>query len=502
MRIRGKEIWWAIVAGCLTSLSWPPVGLWLALFLGPAAHLVLVSQSANASDRQHRFMLHLVFLLSAWILPFHWVALHPIPITALTSVLALLAYAMLFAATLAVLPRWLQRIGVGGSLLPMILAWSLFDWLLGQTPFAMPWLRLGMAAAPSDWSLFWVRVVGPIGLTFLALSSVGVIESIRRKTRFKWVFLAVFLAMSLGPSAQSIWISSSRSTDLTINDENTPDELKLVLVQPGWSPEEWANIADPTRLERLESLLIDTPRDSDALLLPETSLPPLTSEEAQAAVKHLSNRAGLPVIAGAILIDSNAQAWNAVISSESTYLKRHLVPFAEYVPFSSTIPFFSVFSVPAGGVAAYVPGDAMELFQVGNATAGVLICFESLFLRDGRTYARNGADLLIVQTQDGWGRSGAPRSQHVSFTQLLAAASGLPVAQVSVDGTSALIDAQGHIVLEHSEGGPVLETGRLTLSNVATPYRAMGDWIFCLSFVALAGWSIVSNSSLFKSYNA
>lgn len=495
MRIWGKEIRWAIATGVLTGLSWAPVGFWLAAFLGPAAFLLFMARASSALDQHHRFILFLLFMLSTWALPLHWVALHPIPVTAFTSVFALLAYAMIFAAALSTLPGWLERRGMSGTLLPMILVWSAFDWGLGQTPFAMPWLRLGMATAPSDWSLFWVAIVGPIGLTLLMLSSAGVFEAIRQTSQFRWAVLAAFLLMILLPSFVSTLRSGNTSNASNDLFERSVAELELVLVQPGWSPETWADIDNPERLDQLGDLLSGYSGSPDAVIFPETSLPPLTQLDATTALNRLSEIAGAPVVSGGILKqgdEGDGSAWNAAFSTTSTYRKRRLVPFAEYVPFSSAIPFFSAFSVPSGGVEAYVPGGSMELIQVGSASAGVLICFESLFLRDGRSYALSSADLLIVLTQDGWWQSGAARAQHVSFTRLLAAASGLPVVQVSVDGQSALINAHGNIVLDLPGGGPFVITGHLPLSAATTPYRALGDWTFCLSFLLLAGWGFAS----------
>ena len=176
--------------------------------------------------------------------------------------------------------------------------------------------------------------------------------------------------------------------------------------------------------------------------------------------------------------------FNVVVSSDTSnavYRKRRMVPFAERVPFSIWIPFFERFSVDSGGVSTYQQGAEMPLMHIAGRSAGILICFESLFFRDALTYRKAGAELLLIHTQDGWWSSDSPRKQHFAFSRLLAAASGLPVVQSSVDGISGFIDSQGNVVSSNitakgrADASEVL-TETLSLSQSSTLYYRFGDW--------------------------
>src|SRR5690606_38085131 len=77
------------------------------------------------------------------------------------------------------------------------------------------------------------------------------------------------------------------------------------------------------------------------------------------------------------------------------YDKIYLVPFGEFVPapIEAIVPAF---------VGSFSQGADYRLLPLGEARAGVMICFESHFGELTREYARQGADVIIEMTNDGY----------------------------------------------------------------------------------------------------
>jgi apolipoprotein N-acyltransferase len=85
--------------------------------------------------------------------------------------------------------------------------------------------------------------------------------------------------------------------------------------------------------------------------------------------------------------------------TSTVYDKIRLVPFGETAPILDKLPYFQEWVLMVG---SYARGTEYTLFSVEDAQLGVMICFESTFADLARTYAKNGARLLCVITNDGW----------------------------------------------------------------------------------------------------
>src|SRR5207248_1022171 len=114
-----------------------------------------------------------------------------------------------------------------------------------------------------------------------------------------------------------------------------------------------------------------------------------------------------------------------------------LVPFGEYVPWHfarSIIPALDR-ELPTDAIA----GKKLVAFHVGTARVGTLICFESTYPELARGLARDGAQILIVTTNDAsFGTSPAAR-EHLAMSQTRAVELGRAVVHAAISGISAVI---------------------------------------------------------------
>jgi apolipoprotein N-acyltransferase len=220
----------------------------------------------------------------------------------------------------------------------------------------------------------------------------------------------------------------------------------------------------------------------DLIVWPENSFDrdPRINPEMFGPVVTLIDRIGAPLLAGAIL-DAGDRFTNTNLLIEPTgqivqqYDKVHLVPFGEYVPihfFRSIVPALDR-ELPSDAI----PGRKLVVFHVGAARIGTLICFESTYPELARGLVRDGAQILIVTTNNAsFGTSPAAR-QHLAMSQMRAVELGRSVVHAAISGISAVIQPNGKITQEAGLFRPALLRARLPLATGETPYARYGSAI-------------------------
>ena len=88
------------------------------------------------------------------------------------------------------------------------------------------------------------------------------------------------------------------------------------------------------------------------------------------------------------------------------YNKLHLVPFAEYIPLSDQFPSLNMLNFGQGN---FTHGSDYTIFEWKDIKFSNLICYESSIPGVVREFIQQGADMLTIQTNDGWlGKSAGP----------------------------------------------------------------------------------------------
>ncbi len=124
------------------------------------------------------------------------------------------------------------------------------------------------------------------------------------------------------------------------------------------------------------------------------------------------------------------------------YDKIRLLPFGEYIPVPRWLPAVWYLS---GVVGDFTPGSEYPLMPLGDARAGVFICFESAFPSISQKFADEGADVLVNISNDGYlGRTPVIR-QHLANVVFRAVETGRPVLRVTNTGVSALVTPRGEV---------------------------------------------------------
>ena len=124
------------------------------------------------------------------------------------------------------------------------------------------------------------------------------------------------------------------------------------------------------------------------------------------------------------------------------YDKIRLMPFGEYVPLPRWLPGAS--SV-RGIVGDFTPGSSYTLMPLGDLRAGVFICIEAAHPSIARTFTRDGADVLINISNDGYLGPTPVMRQHLSNAIFRAVENDRPLIRVTNSGISAYIDSKGWV---------------------------------------------------------
>jgi apolipoprotein N-acyltransferase len=184
---------------------------------------------------------------------------------------------------------------------------------------------------------------------------------------------------------------------------------------------------------------------------PENSsdIDPYRNDDAARQISRAAEAIGAPILVGAVVsgpgefISNTAIVWDPETGPGDTYVKRHPVPFGEYIPARD---FFRLFSDKVDLVRRdFAAGDEVGLLEMGGARIADLICFEVVY--DGLVHdaVRAGAGMLVVQTNNATFGYSAESEQQVAAAQVRAVEYGRSVALASTSGISAVIAPDGSL---------------------------------------------------------
>lgn len=218
---------------------------------------------------------------------------------------------------------------------------------------------------------------------------------------------------------------------------------------------------------------------------PENSsdIDPLRNADANSEIQAAADAVEAPIVLGAVLVGDSpgtvrntSLVWepdgttrdglNGIGGVVEAYDKRHPVPFAEYIPYKS---FFRLITKKVDLVVnQFVPGDRVGRLDAGGAKLGVMICFE--VVEDGLVddTVDDGADLLVVQTNNATFGYSDENVQQLAMSRLRAVEHGRAVVHVSTVGTSALVMPDGTLVDPTQLYTPAVISGQVPLRTSFT----------------------------------
>jgi apolipoprotein N-acyltransferase len=484
--------WLVGLSAVLSALAHPPLSWWWLILIAPAPLLGVLSGKPMRVGFGIGWWwgftygllvgFPLTYLInlqtgSFWLTMAGWVA-----VAGLSAL-----FWGLFGVVASRMPQntWLGWLGVAA-------AWTLCQWLRGLGPFAFVWGHFAVALYRVPPLLQIADIVGTWGVEFLialwnTLLGALLLAIFRNDAShapspvaFWWVCLALGYSIGRGWSIGAI---KGETVSVTIVQPN-------VDLARAYSPSEWV----PIRQQIAELVQQAHKGDPDLIVLPESLEPyPMPdSREAFEFWQQLAESGRVNLLVGGYRIGdpmtrqyTNTAHLFAATGKWQYHDKVQLVPLGEAVPLRDYLPFLRAFGVVERDL---LPGRSLKPLEVDPMRIGVVICMESTYPWIARGLVREGANMLVVLSNESWFGRTAALEQHLAFCVLRAIETRRYVVRCAPQGISAIIKPDGKIVrLPPFER--VINQQEITLQTELTPYVRWGDWIVGVSGVLVAlGW--------------
>lgn len=480
-RVRDAAPWLGAAAtGLLLFAAFPPLE-WKDLSWIAFVPLLLVARRAKA---RQAFRLGLVSGAVFWLSSIAW-------LTRVTVVgwLTLSLYCALFVAPAAVLfSAWTRRRGTGSgaanvALMVLLTAvWAGFEYLRSTLFTGFAWNPLGATQARNvvllrlaQWGgvyavsalVMWVNAA--LALTLLRYAEGRAGWARRAHPEVMLAFLALVAATVFG------------ARDLR-RDQVPTSPLRVTVIQPNipqdekWTPEKYEMIYSRLRTLTEQALRAGTPA---LVVWPETAVPDdiRSSEQSYGLVYEMATN-GAPILVGSMdtewIEDAPPRYYNSSFLFDGegllaqVYDKRHLVLFGEYVPLQPFLPFVKALTPIQ---ESFSPGRTSTVFRLeaSGAAFSALICFEDTVAPLAAESVRNGARLLINQTNDAWFDPGWASRQHMIQSILRCVENGVPAVRSANTGVSCFIDRYGRVTDILDDGHGVVRIAGWRAAEVQLP---------------------------------
>lgn len=460
----------SFASGILLSFAFPshaePTLAWFAL-----VPLLLLTRN---TPRKRAFRLGFFYGFGFWLFSilWFWILIEnggPWPLVLLGH-LALSAYCALYIGLFALLhASFPARSSSGFDLLRIFFAaivWTGLEWIRSTFLSGFAWNHLGVSQVRSLPLLQWASFGGVYALSFLivlvntALANVA----LRLYHRFRHKpapghHLDLVVALSLlllailgGIHLQRLWTTREADSALFVVAGVQPDAPSIFERGEESIQESIQRLSDRTTLiSRF---------NPDLVVWPETVLPgsvPSGTDAIQFTFA-LASHCKAPILAGALeyyepetendfpLIANASWLFGPDRNLHGTYRKQHLVPFGEYIPLDRLFPFLQYLS-PAG--FSCTPGEGPAVFPVASQAGknpvriSPLICFEDTVSSLAVKAVRQGATILVNQSNDAWFEGSSEGLQHHSQAVFRAVETRTPLVRISNGGVSGIISASG-----------------------------------------------------------
>ncbi len=507
-RLQGKKCLFLLpLSGILMALCvlFPRLGFLQWVALTPAL-LFLFSREVTARRAPLRaYLWGVLYFLPFYLVVYHWfLALYPMEFAgvskaeaALLVVVCLVGLSLLqtvFSALIFPLFVLLRRTRVLKKwplLVPFLFAaqYTVAEWSQTLTWMGVPWARLPLGQLNGGFLLGSASLFGSYYLTFALVLFSALLAFALLHTEKKRL-LAALMAGTFVLSALLGIVGT------LANDVNAGERITVAAVQGNvGSSRKWSGESREETYRVYEKYTAKAAAaGASVVVFPETFLPyPLTENNATGQyVRGLAMRYGVTILCGAFHYAEDGD-YNGVFTvypdgsiDETVYAKRHLVPFGEYVPWRGVIEAVLPVLADMNMLSAdLVAGKDAAIVTLPEGRVGGLLCFDSIYEELTRESVREGAELLVLPTNDSWFGDSAAVYMHEGQAQLRAIESGRWIVRAADTGVSAIIDPDGNV---HDEKPPLVEGVSIAtarMSSARTLYSYIGNLFVYLLIAAL-----------------
>jgi apolipoprotein N-acyltransferase len=391
----------------------------------------------------------------------------------------------------------------------LIVAWVATEYLYTHAEvLSFPWLVLGNGFSGEVWAVRWYEFTGVMGGSlWVVMANVAIYEA--WQNRYGWSILRAALVV-VAPIILSLVLYFGHDVE--------PERVQVAVAQPNVDcyAEKFNNSAR-SQLNNMLSLLKEASAESSVVLFPETALPETLDEDnmeinrSALALKRAIQKDGM-VVTGVTSIrfyDGDTPPTQTARMSASGYYdyfnsalalgqdgeqnlhhKMRLVIGVEAMPFTGLLNKF----VDLGGITGQLGrNDKAAVFEKHGVKFGPAICYEGLY---GECFARfvgEGANVMLVMSNDGWWGNTPGHKRLFDFCRLRAIETRRAVARSANTGVSGFISSRGDVEqrLDWDQRGLLQQ--EVEVRHDKTIYSTYGDWVgrmsLLISFLTLLYYS-------------
>ncbi len=235
----------------------------------------------------------------------------------------------------------------------------------------------------------------------------------------------------------------------------------------------------------------------DLVIWPEnsTDIDPFSDPSARASIQSAVSDIAAPTLVGAVVngpdashVENMGVVWDPSSGPGERYVKRHPVPFGEYIPLRGLLTRFidRLSQIPKD----FARGGSPGVLRLGDTTIGDVICFEVAY--DGllRDVIDGGAQLVVVQTNNATYLGTGQLAQQWEISKLRAVELGRTVVVASTDGISGMVGPDGTVLAQSQPATRALLVAPVTLETGVSPavrYGSVVEWVTSLVAVCAVG---------------
>jgi len=449
----------AVISAILLTLAFPNFDWWFLAWFALAPLFFAVEREKESVVKS--FVLGWVFGTaffcgSCWWLTFSFITYGGIPTPIAYFLLFIICslvglFPAIFGAVFSII---LKRFG-SYSILSAPFLWTATEFLRFNLT-GNNWNAIGYSQAFNSWllQLAGFGSVYLVGFICIFFNSIYTHAIITKSKISGWLALLPLITIGLF-SVQGLLSNQSLITNQSRN-VSTVVVIQANVPMSGLNEEKWLKLRQrhvelaEDGLRKLNARLTTDNRQPTTIIFPESPMNFMyeRDEEFQSFIGDFARKHNAYVLFNSAEPNpKNQNFYNSAIMINprgekiGQYDKIHLVPFGEFAPVPTAIEPF----VPTL-VGNFQYGENYNLFPLGDAKGGIMICYESHFASLSREFARRGADVLIEMTNDGYlGNTGVLR-QHLASAVFRAVETNRPVLRATNVGVTAYINERGEIL--------------------------------------------------------
>lgn len=386
-------------------------------------------------------------------------------------------------------------------------AWVATEYLYTSAEvLSFPWLTLGNGFSGDVWAVQWYSLTGVFGGSlWVVLSNIAIFEAVVNRGVWRIVRAAAVVVVPIVASLAMYW-----------SYEPAAESVEVSVLQPNVDCyEEKFSGSELAQTKNIIELLAEVPSSSRVAVLPETALPERLDDDEPLEGRIIGEFASIiqrehpqtMLVTGATTIkqyDSQTKptltaretwggyydVYNSAVAvnadgEQNLHHKMRLVIGVEAMPFTGFLDKF----VDLGGITGQLGrNDKAAVFDKGGVKYGPAICYEGIYGDCFARFAREGAEVMLVMSNDGWWGNTPGHRRLFDYCRLRAIETRRAIARSANTGVSGFINARGDVIQSLGWDKRGVLTQSIEVREEITPYVTYGDWVGRMSLlVALLG---------------